>query len=118
MGDIVSNRRTRANSAPLNARVTLDLANRLRQHLADHGCGNLSDFVTAAIEEKLARDAHHMDAAPSTRSGPKRENIRQAAPAPLNSLSPKRRLRFMRLSAGQLANRPEHTAAAATLAMD
>jgi hypothetical protein len=116
MGDIVSNRRTRANSAPLNARVTLDLANRLRQHLADQGCGNLSDFVTAAIEEKLARDALDMDAALSTRSGPKRESIRQVAPAPMNSLSPKRRLRFKRLSAGQLANWPEATAA--TLTMD
>lgn len=111
LGESVKERRTRANSAPLNARVTLELANRLRQHLADQGCGSLSDFVTAAIEEKLARDAVETDTAPSTRSGPKRETIRQVTLAPGNSLLPKRRLRFKRISPGKLANWPEHTAA-------
>jgi hypothetical protein len=111
LGESVKERRTRANSAPLNARVTLDLANRLRQHLADQGCGNLSDFVTAAIEEKLARDAVDTDAAPSARGGPKRETIRQMTSAPVSSLPPKRRLRFRRVSAGQLVNWPERTAA-------
>lgn len=53
----MNNRRTRANSAPLNARITLELANRLRQHIADGSYRNISDFVTAAIEEKLARES-------------------------------------------------------------
>jgi hypothetical protein len=64
LGESVNERRTRANSAPLNARVTLDLANRLRQHLVDRGCGNLSDFVSAAIEEKLARESIDVSAPP------------------------------------------------------
>lgn len=59
----MSERRTRANSAPLNARVTLELAHRLRLHVAEQTCGNISDFVTAAIEEKLARDSSHANAA-------------------------------------------------------
>ena len=111
LGESVKERRTRANSAPLNARVTLDLANRLRQHLADQECGNLSDFVTAAIEEKLARDARDTDSTPSTRSGPKRETIREVTSAPVSTPSPKRRLRFRRVPAGQLTNWPEHMAA-------
>jgi len=32
-------------------------------HIADQNCGSISDFVTAAIEEKLARDSSHADAA-------------------------------------------------------
>jgi hypothetical protein len=59
----VNERRTRANSAPLNARVTLELAHRLRLHVAEQACGNISDFVTAAIEEKLARDSVRANAA-------------------------------------------------------
>lgn len=74
----MNNRRTRANSAPLNARVTLELANRLRQHIADSGCRNLSDFVTAAIEEKLARECIGTDAPQSRRSEPKPERFRPA----------------------------------------
>jgi hypothetical protein len=57
LGEYVKERRTRANSAPLNARVTLELANRLRLHVADRNRGSLSDFVTSAIEEKLARES-------------------------------------------------------------
>ena len=66
----MNKRRTRANSAPLNARVTLELANRLRQHIADAGYRNLSDFVTAAIEEKLARETAEVDATELSPSEP------------------------------------------------
>lgn len=58
----MAERRTRANSAPLNARVTLELANRIRLHIADQSGGSLSDFVTRAIEEKLARDTREANA--------------------------------------------------------
>ena len=78
----MNNRRTRANSAPLNARVTLELANRLRQHLAESGCRNLSDFVTAAIEEKLARETADASAAQSTHSESVSEGIRRAVDEP------------------------------------
>lgn len=58
----MSGGRTRANSTRLDARVTLDLANRLRLHLVAHDArhesqGTVSDFVSAAIEEKLARES-------------------------------------------------------------
>jgi post-segregation antitoxin (ccd killing protein) len=53
----MTQRRTRDNSRPLNARVTLDLAHRLHLHLLEQRKGLfISDFVSEAIEEKLARE--------------------------------------------------------------
>jgi hypothetical protein len=57
----VSPGRLRTPRTTLHASVRLELANRLRAHVLErdrrHTCqGTLSDFISAAIEEKIARD--------------------------------------------------------------
>jgi len=84
----VNEPRTRANSAPLNARVTLELAHRLRLHLAELACGNISDFVTAAIEEKLARDSVRASAVRLMQADALHDDLHLSTSDPADTLAP------------------------------